>query len=69
MTLEAPAAAPSSRYFRIDGGNTIVESAGTHWTRWDDWDGPVATSIWTADNPRLTEVSEIEARSTIGSRR
>jgi len=57
-----------SRYFSIDGGSTVLQSTGAHWTRWDDWDGPVATSIWTEENPRLTELTEDEAKSRINTR-
>lgn len=57
------------RYYRIDGGDTVLEATGAHWTRWDDWDGPVATSIWTADSPRLTELPEDEAKALIATRR
>lgn len=56
-----------SRYFRIRGGDTIVELKGDAWTRWDRWDGPVGTSIWTAESPELNEIDATEAAEVIRS--
>lgn len=56
----------ASRFFRIRGGDTVVEAQPSGWIRWDRWDGPVETSIWSVDSPELEEISEPEARKIIG---
>lgn len=56
-----------SRYFRIKGGDTVVELRGESWIRWDRWDGPVGTSIWTVDSPELNEIDPAEAAEVIRS--
>ena len=60
---------PRPRYFRIPGGNTVLQADGGSWTRWDEIDGPVATSIWRLDSPGLTELNEEDARALIGTLR
>lgn len=57
---------PRPRYFRIAGGNTVLETSEGRWTRWDHIDGPVGTSIWRLDSPGLTELTEPDARKLIG---
>lgn len=52
---------PNTRYFRIEGGNTVVQHNEDGWARWDFHDGLVSTNIWTADDPRLSEISFEEA--------
>jgi len=49
------------KYFRIDGGSTVVQFDGKEWIRWDISDGLVPTSLWSADDPRLQEISLEEA--------
>ena len=55
----------ASRYFRIKGGNTVLEFNGSKWIRWDNWDGPIETSIWKIENPALSEIKEPEAKLLI----
>lgn len=50
------------RYFRIEGGNTVLQRSGNKWFRWDVRDGVLETNIpWDMDDPRLSEVSREEA--------
>ena len=65
--MAAETTAPRTRYFRISGGNTVLQAEGSRWTRYDRIDGPVATSIWRLDSPGLTELTESDAHALIGS--
>lgn len=65
--MSAEELSPQSSYFRIRGGDTVLEARSTGWIRWDRWDGPVATSIWTADRPELIALTEAEARGIIAA--
>lgn len=57
--------AASSSYFRIKGGNTVVEKRGSEWIRWDLWDGPVSTGLWTVGDPQLEPITVENASELI----
>lgn len=49
-------------YFRINGGDTILEKRAEGWFRWDSRAGIVPTSIdWDSTPERLTQMSYEEA--------
>lgn len=50
-----------SKYFQIDKGSTVLQSVNGEWFRWDIRDGVVPTSLWKADDPRLTEITREQA--------
>lgn len=57
----------SSRFFQIKGGNTVVEKRESGWIRWDLWDGPVETDLWTTVSPQLEEIPLEQALKLIAS--
>lgn len=64
--MSAATLTAESRFFRIRGGETVVEALPSgDWIRHDRWDGPVGTSIWSLDSPELTELTEAAARILI----
>lgn len=64
--MSAATLTAESRFFRIRGGETVVEALPSgSWIRWDRWDGPVGTSIWKLDSPELVELTEEAARILI----
>ena len=52
----------STKYFQLDGGDTVIVKEPSGWVRWDKWDGVLSTNVaWAEDSPRLREVSREEA--------
>ena len=48
------------KYFKIAGGNTVLQFDSTGWTRWDYYDGVVPTNIvW--DENSLEQITKSEA--------
>lgn len=64
--MSAATLTAESRFFKIRGGETVVEALPSgSWIRWDRWDGPVGTSIWKLDSPELIELTEAAAKILI----
>lgn len=48
------------KYFKIAGGNTVLQFDSTGWTRWDYYDGVVPTNIvW--EESSLEQITKSEA--------
>lgn len=66
MTMTAPALLITTTYFKINGGETILEKRAEGWFRWDSRAGVVPTSIdWDSTPERLTQLSYEEAAPLI----
>ncbi len=51
-----------TKYFRLDGGSTVLQESPGGWERWDHADGLISTNVkWTASDPRLTQITLQEA--------
>lgn len=51
-----------TKYFRLDGGNTVLQKGDNGWERWDHADGLISTNVkWSESDPRLIQVSLQEA--------
>lgn len=54
-----------TKYFKLDGGSTVIQRAPEGWSRWDIHDGLVSTQLWAEDDERLTRITFDEALELI----